>query len=493
MATKVYLRGRDDSGGRSSALTDITAICSGVDLQGQVQGASRKMAFDVMRKGQDYYLGGIADIQRGDAIALMDGDSTSLDDARFYGLVWRIDEADNDALKSVTCYDNMKFLMKSEVITNVFTDMTAPEITRTVCKELGVTVGTLPESDVKVNVNARGKSGYEAIMIAWTETRKETDKYYHARMVGYKFCVIEKGELLEGKTLVYRTQDLPCSLISVTMAEDSEDAVTSLWERSESGPATFIENDDELVALLGYIVGMNDSGQTSDQDNVKAINDGKVTLSVEAIGDWAVQTGWSIALKSKTVTADRLYIESDRHHYANGIHTMTLELSYENSMDEQESAPEQETDETGTGVGGPEGDGIATGSMGWPLAGGVGTVTQGFGGGHRGVDISSRSGAGAGATMVAIDGGTVVSAGNGVGSWTYGNVVVIDHGNGLFSRYAHMYSISVSAGQKVSKGQALGVEGSTGNSSGTHVHLELLSGGVWGTLLNPLSYISRYG
>ena len=95
--------------------------------------------------------------------------------------------------------------------------------------------------------------------------------------------------------------------------------------------------------------------------------------------------------------------------------------------------------------------------------------------------------------MVAIDGGTVVSAGNGVGSWTYGNVVVIDHGNGLFSRYAHMYSISVSAGQKVSKGQALGVEGSTGNSSGTHVHLELLSGGVWGTLLNPLSYISRYG
>lgn len=137
-----------------------------------------------------------------------------------------------------------------------------------------------------------------------------------------------------------------------------------------------------------------------------------------------------------------------------------------------------------------DGSGAATGSFGWPFPGGVGTITQYFGGsnGHRGWDISTTGGSGAGSPVVAIDGGVVESAGWGVGSGTYGNVVTINHGNGYYSRYAHLYSISVSAGQSVSKGQQLGIEGSTGNSSGTHLHIEILSGGPWGTLIDPGYY-----
>lgn len=141
---------------------------------------------------------------------------------------------------------------------------------------------------------------------------------------------------------------------------------------------------------------------------------------------------------------------------------------------------------------GGDGSGAATGSFGWPLAGHAGVVTCTFMafGSHRGVDISSRGGGGPGSNVVASDGGTVESAGWGVGSSTYGNVVTINHGNGWYTRYAHMYSIAVRAGQRVSKGQVLGVEGNTGtNSNGTHVHLELLKGGPWGQLHNPLNYI----
>ncbi len=99
---------------------------------------------------------------------------------------------------------------------------------------------------------------------------------------------------------------------------------------------------------------------------------------------------------------------------------------------------------------------------------------------HSGVDI----GASYGATIVAADGGTVITAGSVSG---YGNCVVINHGNGITTLYGHMSSIAVSAGQKVSKGQTIGYVGSTGNSTGPHLHWEVTVNGV---RQNPLNYAS---
>lgn len=162
----------------------------------------------------------------------------------------------------------------------------------------------------------------------------------------------------------------------------------------------------------------------------------------------------------------------------------------------------------GSGIG-AAGDGIATGSFSWPFAGGAGYLTQDLGvnyggsssylyGGnsdHLGNDISTTGGSGAGSPVLAIDGGTVQSVqrwnGSIYGNQSYGNCVVVNHGNGYFSRYAHLYSISVASGQAVSQGQQLGIEGSTGNSSGTHLHIELRTGSEWGTVLNPQNYMHR--
>lgn len=72
----------------------------------------------------------------------------------------------------------------------------------------------------------------------------------------------------------------------------------------------------------------------------------------------------------------------------------------------------------------------------------------------------------------------------------YGNAVVIEHSNGYCSRYAHLNSISVTEGQKVNKGTILGMVGTTGNSTGVHLHFELRSGGsgCYGTMINPHNY-----
>ena len=99
---------------------------------------------------------------------------------------------------------------------------------------------------------------------------------------------------------------------------------------------------------------------------------------------------------------------------------------------------------------------------------------------HTGTDI----GAAYGTTIVAANSGTVTLAGWNSG---YGNCVIIDHGGGKATLYAHMSSYSVSSGQSVQKGQQIGRVGSTGNSTGPHLHFEVLINGV---AVNPMQYFN---
>lgn len=114
----------------------------------------------------------------------------------------------------------------------------------------------------------------------------------------------------------------------------------------------------------------------------------------------------------------------------------------------------------------------------WPAGG---QITQYFAWYHPGVDIANRNAPG----IAASDGGTVLVAGwpDGAG---YGNRVVLDHGNGYRSMYAHLSNVYVSVGETVSRGQLIGQMGSTGRSTGTHLHLEIHYNGV---PVNPLAIL----
>jgi len=101
---------------------------------------------------------------------------------------------------------------------------------------------------------------------------------------------------------------------------------------------------------------------------------------------------------------------------------------------------------------------------------------------HRGIDIA----AGTGANIYASDSGVVVLAG-GVASG-YGNVIYIDHGNGYSTVYGHLSQINVSVCQGVSRGQLIGLSGSTGNSTGAHLHFEVRRNGGFN---NPWSVLGQ--
>ena len=97
----------------------------------------------------------------------------------------------------------------------------------------------------------------------------------------------------------------------------------------------------------------------------------------------------------------------------------------------------------------------------------------------RGCDIDGSYGQ----TIVASDGGKVTFSGWKSG---YGYVVIISHGSGVQTYYAHCSSLLVSAGAEVYKGQAIARVGSTGRSTGNHCHFEIR---INGTAVNPLSYL----
>lgn len=112
----------------------------------------------------------------------------------------------------------------------------------------------------------------------------------------------------------------------------------------------------------------------------------------------------------------------------------------------------------------------------WPTT--TRRISQYYGYRHNGLDIDGEFGD----PIYAADGGRVTTAGWG---GAYGLQVVIDHGNGVVTRYAHLQTLYVSAGQSVSRAQTLGEQGSTGRSSGSHLHYEVIVGG---RTVNPFSY-----
>ena len=123
----------------------------------------------------------------------------------------------------------------------------------------------------------------------------------------------------------------------------------------------------------------------------------------------------------------------------------------------------------------PEGGAIGSGSFIWPadnhyLSG------NDFWSGHLGIDIAAATGA----PIYAADSGVVVYAAPIGGG--YGNMIMIDHQNGVHTLYAHLSSINVNCGASVYQGQLIGLAGSTGNSTGPHLHFEIRQ---FGAFINP--------
>lgn len=160
-----------------------------------------------------------------------------------------------------------------------------------------------------------------------------------------------------------------------------------------------------------------------------------------------------------------------------------------------ESAPSSESSESSESAAGTASSAdraASTSGYTSPVSGGgVGTGYKVSGsmwssGYHTGVDFSVPTGT----SLKAVGAGTVVSAGWG---GAYGNQVVVKLADGYYAQYAHLSSLSVSAGQTVSAGQQVGLSGATGNVTGPHLHFEIRTSPNYGSDVDPVSYLRSKG
>lgn len=172
--------------------------------------------------------------------------------------------------------------------------------------------------------------------------------------------------------------------------------------------------------------------------------------------------------------------------YVDGVETKRNEISRVTVKDPVTKKIEVGTKSTSlsSGLGGSYSVTPTAGRFVWPVVG-LRTVNSPFayrwGRQHKGIDISG--GSAYGRLILAADSGTVEYSGY---HYSYGNYVVIDHGGGVKTLYAHASYLGVSTGQHVTQGQAIARVGSTGNSTGPHLHFSVI---INGTFVDPAPYL----
>lgn len=248
----------------------------------------------------------------------------------FQGNVYNIERNTQSSTITVTAYDNLFILSKSKT-TKKYTDMTAEDITRSVCAEMGIKVGNLAVTGQKMTFIAQEKTGYQIIMMAYTQASKKTGKKYHPIMNVDSLDVIEKGTLLDFTASQYVNEE------NSTYKESIENMVNRVMITDEQGNFIGYQGNEDWMKKYSMIQSVyKKSPNRNTDEEVKAMLKGvERSGTIELLGDYTVKSSYSIKIDDLiTNLTGQFYVKSDTHEFENGIHTMRLEIEFENMMNE---------------------------------------------------------------------------------------------------------------------------------------------------------------
>ncbi|WP_347548227.1 peptidoglycan DD-metalloendopeptidase family protein [Pseudalkalibacillus hwajinpoensis] len=255
-----------------------------------------------------------------------------------------------------------------------------------------------------------------------------------------------------------------------------------------------VEEDETLEELAKKyemteeeVVELNDLSEDEELnkgDELQVLKEkpfGMVVETLQSVEDEAITHKTETKKSNSLLKGEREVTQTGK----DGEKSVTYRITRENGrvvakdVVEEEVMVEPVTEEITVGT--KEISSKGTGSFEWPAVGGTITSKQGdrWGSFHKGIDIAGVSDK----TISTVDNGTVKAAGKRSG---YGNQVTISHNNGLETTYSHLASISVSVGDTVQKGSKIGMMGTTGKSTGIHLHFEVYKNGE---LQNPMKYL----
>lgn len=311
----------------SSVENDITHLVNSATWSGSRIQAARKLEFTYTQEPRDpnfpIYAMGV-----GETVKAYSEDG----DLQFVGNIYSTERKTSASTISVTCYDNMFILSKSKT-TRKFTNMTAEDITKAVCKEMGIKVGNLAETKEKMTFIANNKSGYQIIAMAYTEASKKTGKKYQTMMEGDELDVIEKGSLIEGLVI-----DQYRNITDSSYKESIENMVNKVMVTDDKGNLIRYESNDDHIKRYSMIQEVyKESKNKNTAEEVKAIFKGpERSGTIDCLGDYDALSSYSIEIRDIIAQlSGKFWIKSDTHTFQNGQHTMKLEIEFENIMTEE--------------------------------------------------------------------------------------------------------------------------------------------------------------
>jgi hypothetical protein len=327
MGTKTVINQKTGKEEKQAVENDIShlvnhAIWSGARIQ-----AARKLEFTYTQELRDPNFP-VHPVGVGETIKAYSEDGA----LQFVGNIYSMERKTSSATISVTCYDNMFILSKSKT-TKKFTNMTAEDITKSVCAEMGVKVGKLAETKEKMTFIANNKSGYQIIVMAYTEASKKTGKKYQTMMEGDELDVIEKGSLIEGLVI-----DQYRNITDSSYKESIENMVNKVMVTDDKGNLIRYESNDDHIRRYSMIQAVyKESKNKNTAEEVKAIFKGpERSGTIDCLGDYDALSSYSVEIRDViTQLSGKFWIKSDTHTFQEGQHTMKLEIEFENIMTEE--------------------------------------------------------------------------------------------------------------------------------------------------------------
>lgn len=296
---------------------------------------------------------------------------------------------------------------------------------------------------------------------------------------------VESAKIVEDVTQVAVKTD-PNKVLS------AEEAVQRIVEGSEAA-ITYVVREGDTISSIAKRYGVtqkelfaNNPGvqektmQIGTELNVKALKPALTVKTVELVSEEIVTEPEVIIQKNADMKAGQSKVVAEGQ---SGLKIMEYRLTKENGEVVTEEWLGHEVIKASSPriiMKGTKIVGEGSGQFAWPVSGARMTSSYGerWGRTHKGVDLVSSN-----RNILAADEGVVSFAGVKSG---YGNVIIINHNNGYETLYGHLSKISVKEGEVVEKGSKIGIMGSTGRSTGTHLHFEIHKNG---TVQNPMKYL----
>lgn len=340
-------------------------------------------------------------------------------------------------------------------------------------KEISIIDGDIEKIQLQINdINTELKSLQAQI----TKLDKEIVEHEQAKADTYKVL----GERIRASYMSGPSTSLEYLLTSDEFEFQSYLERVELLQR-------IAEKDDETIEKLEDII-IKHTEKIEEIENVKVRHKSKISELDTAKKDYESKKQEQVAAR-KVIEDSQAEFNSDLEKIKAIVATFDAQSDKLKAANDKRDEQMQKLDEEIAGKNLYYGSGETGGKMRWPLPGGDVYISSSYkwrwGRMHNGIDTCRWSGT-EGAPVVACADGTIESRGWNGG---YGNLVVVNHGNGVLSYYAHLSAYNCSSGQKVKAGQVIGYAGNTGNSFGAHLHFGLMINGSW---VDPVDYLHRY-